>query len=144
MTIPPDTTLVISGIGLSPAAVRNVTQTFQAIDAAKNFERTVNGKLVNLSPDQFKKYETTFTCTDNDTPQLDGIYPGDVVVVDWLHLLSLPEADTPARAVVEGSEYVADGVRYYRPRMPMVVRDFSVSEAEWDGTVSWQLDLEEQ
>jgi hypothetical protein len=141
---PPDTVLVIAGIGLAPAAVRGVTQTFQPIDAAKNLERTVNGKLVNLSPDQFKKYATTFACTDNDTPQLDGIFPGDVVVVDWIHELSLPVGNTPNREIVEGSERVEDDRRYYRPRMTMVVADFSVSEPEWDGSISWQLDLEEE
>jgi hypothetical protein len=145
VTTPPDTVLVITGIGLSPFSARGVTQTYSVIDPAKNFDRTANGKLINYSPDQFKKYASTITFNDTDTPALDGVFPGDVVVVDWVQEFSyLTAGGSPAREVVEDSERVEGVFTFYRPRMTMLVKDVSGSTPEWDAMSPAQLDLEEE
>lgn len=145
MTAPPDTVLVITGVGLSPFSARGVTQTYAVIDAAKNFRRTVNGNLKSLSPAQFKKYSCSITFNDTDTPALDGIFIGDEVIVDWVQEFSFVTAGgSPSREVVEGSERIEGDVTFYRPRMTMLVKDFSGSTPEWDAMSPAQLDLEEE
>lgn len=145
MTVPPDTVLVISGVGFSPFSARGVTQTYAVIEAAKNFERTVNAKLVSLAPAEFKKYSCSCSCADVDVPAIDGIFPGDVVVVDWVREFSfLTDGGAPSREVVPGSLRVEGEVTFYRPRMTMLVRDHSGSSLEWEASEPWQIDLEEQ
>lgn len=144
MSVPPDTVLVIAGVGFPPFSARGVTQTYAVIDAAKNFERTVNAKLVSLSPDGFKKYSCSCSCSDVDPVAIDGIFPGDEVVVDWVREFAyLTDGGSPSREVVPGSARIEGDFTFYRPRMTMLVRDHSGSSAEWEASEPWQIDLEE-
>lgn len=144
MSDPPDTVLVISGVGLSPFACRFATQTYAVLSGT--FERTVNGKLVSTSaPEQVQKYTTTITFNDTDSPGFDGLFVGRRVIVDWIQEFSfLTVGGVPAREVVEGSLRVEGDSTFYRPRMPMLVKGISGSTPEWDGMSPAQLDLEEE
>lgn len=139
-----ETLLVIEGVGIAPYSARGLNQSWGLIDAAKNFRRTVNGTLINLSPPQFKKLTTSITCTDVNPPALDGVALGLEVVVDWVVEFSyLTAGGSPAHEVVPGSSYEEGEFTFYRPRVTMIVKDYSGSVAEWDAMTPWQLDLEE-
>lgn len=144
MSEPPDTVLVITGVGLSPFAARFATQTYATL--AGSFDRTINGKLVSTStPEQTEKYSTSIVFNDMDTPGLDGFFVGRRVVVDWIQEFSfLTEGGTPTREVVPGSLRVEGDSTWYRPRMTMLVKSVSGSTPEWEGMSPAQLDLEEE
>lgn len=145
MADPPLTLLVISGPGMPPYAARGLKQTLDPIDAAGALARTVNGALIDLSPQQMRKYKSTISCTDLDGPALDGIWPGMVLTVDCVPELGYVTAGgTPERTVVEGSSRVTSLWTYYRPRLTMIVVNYTVDTDEYGAAVAWTLDLEEQ
>jgi hypothetical protein len=140
---PPLTLLVLQPIGVPPYSARGLTQTFQPIAAAAAQKRTVNGKLVDVSAPQMRKYHTQITCTDQNAPALDGVFPGMEVQVDCVFELSYPDGGTAQREAVPGSLREADGFWFYRPRLTCQVTAFNTSTDEWGASVNWQLDLEE-
>src|SRR4051812_15796454 len=83
-----ETLLAINAIGLPPYAHRGLTQTLEPIAQAANARRTINGVLVDLSEDQFYKYSSQITCSDQDVPAFDGAFPGKIVTVDCVIELS--------------------------------------------------------
>lgn len=140
-----DTLLTLEGLGIPSFSARGLEQTLDPIDSAGEFDRDVNGNLVDLSPPQFKKYRSTVSCQDTEGPALDGVPIGAVVTVHCVaELPYLTEDGTPSREAVEDSEREVGAWTYYRPILTMVVVGFSISRNEWSRTVSWQLDLEEQ
>jgi hypothetical protein len=139
-----ETLLGISGPGISPYSARGLSQTLEPIDAAKNMRRTINGTLLDVSAVQFRKYRSTISCNDQNTPALDGIWPGMTLTVDCVATLSYKAAGgAPSRPVVPGSSYIQGVFTIYRPRLTMMVSNYSVQEDEYGATVSWSLDLEE-
>ena len=144
MPTPPETLLVISGPGVPPYSARGLTQTLDPISAASVIRRTVNGALIDLSPPQMRKYKSTISCTDMNAPALDGIWPGMVLTIDCVPELGYPTAGgTPQRDAVAGSERTAGAWTYYRPRLDMVVMNYSASTNEYGAAVDWSLELEE-
>lgn len=137
-----DTLLVLSGMGIAPYSARGLTQTLQPIAQAAQQRRTVNGDLVDLSAAQFRKYRSTITCTDQNAPQLEGIWPGVELVVDCVQELSF-ETMTGAPAREAAATREQDGVTWYRPRLTMLVTDFQVQTDEYGAAVGWTLSLEE-
>lgn len=142
-----ETLLVISGPGVPPWSARGLRQTLEPIDAIKGatvLRRTVNGTLIDLSPPQMRKYKSVVSCTDQRPPAFDGLWPGMQVTVDCVYELGyLTEGGTPGRPVVDGSSYVEGDFTYYRPRLTMRIADLKPDVAEYDASVSWQIDLEE-
>lgn len=134
--------LVITGIGLPTWAVRGATQTLTPIAAAANMRRTVNGDLVDLSDEVFRKYASTITCTDQAAPSLDGIWPGALVTVDCIAELSYA-AGPAQRDAVAGSVRVDGGTTFYRPSLEMMVTGYQVDHDEYNAAVGWTLTLEE-
>ena len=139
-----ETLLVISGPGVSPYSARGLSQTLTPIQAAQNTRRTVNGSLIDISAAQFRKFRSTISCTDQNTPALDGIWPGEQVTVDCVATLSYKTVGgSPSRPVEPGSSYVEGAFTIYRPRLTMIVMNFAVQEDEYGAAISWSLDLEE-
>jgi hypothetical protein len=95
-----DTVLVLSGIGIPDFSARGLTQTASPIDAAANARRTINGRLHNLSFNQFQKFKSTISCSDQAPPALDGIFPGHLLTVECMFSLSYPTGGSPNRPVV--------------------------------------------
>jgi hypothetical protein len=139
-----DTLLVISGMGFSPYAARGLTQTLQPIEQAKQLRRTASGKLVDISVEQFRKYRSTISCTDQRVPAIDGIWPGMVVTVSCVAELSYPVGGTPSRPAVSGSLREEAGYVFYRPVLEMRVVDIGPSTDEFAAEVAWTLELEEE
>ena len=142
------TLLVLSTpLGIPFYSARGLKQTLTPIQAASaNIQRDINGTLVDIaSNSSFQKYASHIECGDSDTRStlaLDGIWPGQLVTVDCV--AELITKTTPARTFVPGSEWTdSSGFLHYRPRLNMMVMNFSSQESEWEATVTWSLDLEE-
>jgi len=140
-----DTMLSISGFGMMLYQARNLTQTLEVIQEASDFERSVNGTLVDLSNPIFRKYKSKITCTDINAPPLDNIWPGMVVTVDCAISLCYPTGNpgSPARHEVSGSSYVEGPFTFYRPVLTMRVMSLSQRFEEWKADNGWVLELEE-
>jgi len=138
------TLLEISGPGIANYTARGATQTLDPIDASAVMARTVNGALIDLSPPQMRKYKSSISCNDTETPALDGVWPGMVLTVDCIAELGYKTAGgTPQRTVVAGSSRVSSSWTYYRPQLSMRVVQYSVSRDEYGAMTEWSLDLEE-
>jgi hypothetical protein len=138
------TYLALTGIGVQPYSARGLTQQLTGIGQSAVTKRTVNGRLRDLSLDQFKKYATTITGADQLPPVCDGIWTGKQVTVDCISMLCRLTADAPSRTVVPGSEIVQGDYTYYRPRLLMMVTaPIDMTEDEYQRATSWQLNMEE-
>ena len=139
-----DTTfLVLQGIGVPPYSAPGLTQTIAPIDAAKNLQRAIDGTLMDLSSEQFRKFKSTISGTDQQPPAIDGVWPGHTVEVDCISELCYPEYAVPSRNAVPGSEREENGFVFYRPSLQMMVTDFSIQTDEYGAQVGWTMDLEE-
>ena len=144
----PTELLVITPIGVPPYSIRNASQQLQPSRASVNMKRTVNGALINLAPPQLRKYTSTISCTDMDSPALDGVMPGDTVTIECISELSYLTGGSPQRPVVVssdglGSPRIDGDFTFYRPLLVMLVTGYEVSTDEWGAMVAWKLDLEE-
>ena len=139
-----DTLLTLSGIGVTTYSARGLTQTLEPIEASAQLRRTVNGALVDLSYEPFRKYKSTISCQDQEPPAIDGVWPGQIVTVECVAELCFPTTSgSPARPSVSGSARTGGDFTFYRPVLSMRVTGFSVSRDEYGAAVSWQLQLEE-
>lgn len=151
------TDLVLSGMGIPEYSARGLSQSLVPINQSTRLARTVNGVLLDVSDPIFQKYASVISCSDQEPPALDGIWPGLVLTVDCVVELSYPspdeetgtggtETETEAvegRTVVPGSLRTSEGFTFYRPRLTMRVVSFSVNRNEWGAVVDWSLGLEE-
>jgi hypothetical protein len=138
------TLLEISGPGIADYSARGATQTLDPIDASAVMARTVNGALIDLSPPQMRKYKSTISCNDTETPALDGVWPGMLLTVDCIAELGyLTAGGAPGRSVVTGSSRVSGAWTYYRPQLSMRVVNYAVSRDEYGAMTDWSLNLEE-
>lgn len=137
-----------SAVGeLTPYSARGLTQTLDLIiesPMGNQIHRTINGSLLNLTYDQFRKYRSTISCSDQDTPAFDGLKQGDIVIVDCCAELSYKTAGgSPARTEISGSSREEGDYTFYRPRLTMMVINFRTSFEEWDAKTQWALELQE-
>lgn len=148
------TVLVLSGIGVPPYSIRGAQQDLAPIAAAVQLRRTVNGTLTDFSEDQFQKYVSTISCTDQEPPAFAGLWPGrQVLVVDCIAELGialntdLDATDDPGtidgRDLVNGSWRTEGEFGFYRPSLTMLVTGFNLTKDEYGATTSWSLQLEE-
>ena len=139
-----ESVLSLSGIGVPPYSARGATQTLEPIDQAAQLRRTVNGALVDLSRSEFRKYRSTISCSDQQPPAVDGLWPGQIVTVGCIAELSyLTSGGSPARMPVGGSVRTEGSYTFYRPSLSMRVVGFSQERDEFGAVVSWSLQLEE-
>jgi len=139
-----DTTLLfLAGVGVPPYSARGLTQTLEPIDAAQNIQRSINGEPMDLSSEQFRKYKSTISCSDQQPPAVDGVWPGHYVTVDCVFELCYPEYGVPQRTAVEGSQREESGFIFYRPRLYMIVMGFNATKDEYGATTGWSMELEE-
>jgi hypothetical protein len=136
--------LSLSGIGVPPYSARGATQTLEPIDQSSQTRRTINGSLVDLSRSEFRKYKSTISCSDQQPPAVDGVWPGQEVTVDCIaELCFLTSSAGPQRTAVTGSERVDGSFTFYRPRLTMRVISFSQNTDDYGAVVSWSMQLEE-
>lgn len=139
-----DTVFALSTLGVPLYAARGLTQTLDPIEASKQYGRTIDGALVDLSVSQFRKYRSTVTCSDQRPLALDGIFPGQVYTVDCVAELSYKTSGgSPARTPVAASSYTEGDYTFYRPQLSMMITSYSEQVDEYGAVVSWTLELEE-
>jgi hypothetical protein len=131
-------------MGVPLYSARGLTQTLEPIHQAQQLRRNINGALVDLSVGAFRKYASKISCTDQRAPAIDGIWPGQTVVVSCAAELSyLTAGGAPTRPVVSGSSYTEGAFTFYRPQLTMRVVTPQTQMDEWKASVQWTLDLEE-
>jgi hypothetical protein len=140
---PSTTVLRLWGVGVPPYSARGLNQTLEPIEASVHVERTINGGLLDLSHEQFRKYKSTITGSDQQPPAVDGVWPGQLVTVDCVVELAYPEYASPQRTAVPTSERSESGWNFYRPRLEMVIVGFAVDRDEYGAQVGWSMNLEE-
>lgn len=151
LILPEGTLLVLTplsgaaAIQLTPYSARGLTQTLDLIgnNQAQQIRRDVNGFMRNLTDSRFRKYRSTITCRDTETPCLDGGWIGEEVEVSCALELSFLTGGTPQRPVVSGSERTEGDFTFYRPLLTMMVSAITDSFAEYRADYSWQITLEE-
>lgn len=135
--------LSITGMGVPPYSARGIKQTLTPIQGASNLRRTIDGTLINVSPEQFQKYKSVISCEDQQPPAIDGIWPGLIITVDCVYELARNVGDSPARPVVSGSERTEGDFVFYRPTIVFMINNFTNDCDELGASNSWQLELEE-
>jgi hypothetical protein len=136
--------LTLSGIGVPPYSARGTSQTLEPIGSSQQLRRTINGELIDISRAEFRKYRSTISCVDQQPPAVDGVWPGQVLMVGCISELSYRTAGgAPARPVVAGSSRTEGDYTSYRPSLTMRVVSFNQDTDEYGAEVSWSLQLEE-
>jgi hypothetical protein len=135
---------------LTPYAARGLTQTLELITNAGGGEsawlrRDVNGWLRSVVDTRFRKYRSTISCRDGETPCLDNAWIGETVEVYCAAELSFPTGgpNHTQRPTVPGSGRTQGNFTYYRPILVMIVANIKLDFAEYQGTYNWSIDLEE-
>jgi hypothetical protein len=140
----PTTLLAISGIYIPPYSSRGIRQTLSPIAAAAVMRRTINGELKDVSDSAFRKYASSISCRDQQHPAINGVWPGQQVVVDCVCELAYHTATgSTDRTAVPSSSRVEGDFTFYRPRLTMRVNSFSIDTDEYGAQIGWTLDLEE-
>lgn len=139
------TNLVIDGIGVMPYSARGLSQSIDPIAEAIHLERSDNGEFLDFSYSAFHKYKSTITGSDQRPPSVSGKWPGKLVVVECIATLSHPEYEEFDREPVNYDDAIVyeAGFVIYRPRLTMLVMNFSYEENEFGAVVGWTLELEE-
>lgn len=140
------------GLTLPPYSARGLNQTLSLITGAggeggdalgKTIRRSINGGLINLFPSQFRKYVSTITCNDVETPAIDPAYIGQSVIVECCFELSYPSGGTPQRTEVSGSSRVEGDFVFYRPVLLMMVTAVNFQFDEFGAAYAWTAQLAE-
>ena len=141
------TLLVMNTIGVPLYSARGLTQTLTPVSEAKPApRRTINGELRWLGLNQMQKYDSTITCTDQQAPRFDGVWPGMAVLVNCVcELAYITSGGSPERTVVPGTtpRHTPDGFTYYYPQIAFMVLDHNFSMDEYVHQYQWQLTLRE-
>lgn len=103
--------------------------TVEPIEQAGRLQRDVNGTLVDLSLQQFRKYRATVSCTDQEAPILTGVWSGKVVDVTFL----------PEMGINEGSTGDTAG----EIQLSMMVVSWTINRDEPECETQWEIELEE-
>lgn len=131
----------------TPYSIRGATQTLELITdnpLGSQIRRTVNGGLMDLTYDQFRKYKSLISGTDHEVPAFDGAKQGSIVQVDCCAELAYKTVGgSPNRPVVSGSSRVEGDFTFYRPSLTMMVINFRQEFAEWEARYQWALELQE-
>lgn len=154
--LPEGTLLVLAPLStatpvITPYAARGLTQTLEVIAGSGGggagggawLRRDVNGTLRDVSDTRFRKYRSTISCRDGETPCIDNAWIGMQVQVSCAIELSYPTGGAPARTVVAGSSRTQGSITYYRPQLTMLVASIKNSGQEWAALQSWEINLEE-
>jgi hypothetical protein len=166
-----ETNLILGVAGLPPESARNCIQELSPI-ANGEFKKTINGDLLFMETSERKRYKSTITCKDVNSPIVDSIWVGSQISVGCIQNLwqSFNPMEIKLRLIrppVDGSVCVVNNfgepIKFYlednevtlhttyeekifvcfRPWMTMRVIDFSLETNEWGMSGGWKLNLEE-
>lgn len=164
-----ETVLKIDNISFPIGSARGITQTITPVDNGE-LRRTVNGELVDITRAENRKYESTINCADMGIPTLGDIWRGKVISVECIS--NIRQSVSPASATAalhrphvsdsvfgytqEGEKVTPQSVSLgvatfqknivrvdFRPKLSMMVMDWSSSDDEYEASSSWTLSLSE-
>lgn len=135
-------------LAIPPYALRGISQTLEPIDQAGKLKRTINAVLRDVSSPDFRKYQSSIRCTDQQSPGLGKLWPGMPLTMYCAAELSFEgstdDSDGPfERPAVPDSVREESGFTFYRPILSVRVTGWQTQFAEWEAEVAWQLDVEE-
>lgn len=132
----PETTLLGlelqgGGFSLSPWAARGIQMSLGPIDGAGQILRDINGNLVDLSNDQFKKLKAHISCSDQESPgfgvvestDAQAVWPGSVFTVICLPGLGSSDPVTLT--------------------MMVMAPGWQINRDEYEAVTDWSIDLEQ-
>lgn len=133
---------------LTPWSARGLRVTLDVIGSGTDgssatLRRDINGVLQDVSDERFRKYEMTVSCSDGETPCIDGAWTGVAVLVDCPFEFSYLTGSSPARPVVSGSSRTQGDFTYYRPQLSMRVAAIRDSSQEYAALHNWEIRLKE-
>lgn len=164
-----ETVLKLGDLVIPVGSGRGISQSIKPIDNG-DLRRTVNGKLIDMTREQNRKFESQITATDMATPTFAGVWKGSEIEVECI--AKLRQYASPASAVmtlirtpVPGSifGFTATGEKLqpesvddleitfaspvvfvaYRPILLMMVIATSWDDDEYAAEEAWTIDLEE-
>ncbi len=118
------TLLAITGITIPDYAIRGLTLDLQLVTANDGLRRSINGELLDLTAAQFRKYQATLSCEDQDVPTLTDIWQGQIVTVTCIPGVG-PVNDASGGTLT----------------LSMMVNSWTTSRAEWDSLTNWTIEL---
>lgn len=120
------TLLSIDGLDFSDYATRGITCNLRP-EQNGTLERDWNGSAVDITLINFRKYQVSISCTDQEGPPFSDIWKGSGPYT--VRLIS----------DLVGGILSTDNIL----ALSMYVDDWSVSRDEWGAETGWQLDLRE-
>ena len=119
------TLLSLTGIDLGDYSCRGLTLELSLVTANNGLRRTINGAMRDFTAPQFRKYQATISCEDQDAPELQGIWQGAPVTVTCIPgVTGGTDTETPLT-------------------LNMLVDSWQSSRAEWDALSNWSINLVE-
>jgi hypothetical protein len=166
-----ESNLILDAIGLPPESARNCIQELYLVPNGE-FKKSINGNILFLESTERRKYKSTISCKDVNSPIVDGLWIGSQINVGCIqnlwHVLDPGKTKVRlARPPVAGSVCVINDVgepipfefednevilkRTYnekifvcfRPWLVMKIINFSTITNEWEMKGGWKLELEE-
>ncbi len=124
---------------------RGLNEDLDLIEAADFQRYTVNYQLRNLARPQARKYQISITCTDQRPLGLSNLWPGDIIVIECVSMLSYRTGaiGEPGRPVVTGSSFTEGAFTFYRPRLTMMLKTRPQSTNEYSADRGWTLTARE-
>ena len=138
----------LASMQLTPYSARGLTQSLDPITGSGGsgdnwLRRDVNGYLRSVADTRFRKYKSTISCKDGESPCLDDAWIGMTCEVSCVCELSYVSGAPQQRTAVSGSPRSQGNIIYYRPLLIMMVASIKLSTAEYPATVEWSVELEE-
>jgi hypothetical protein len=124
--MPAHTLLSIDNIDFSQWAVRCITMTLEPIEQAAALARDCRGFLADVSLAQFRQYKVSISCTDQEAPQLTGIWPGQDVTIVCVPGLGVPDSTDGQLTILAK------------------VTRWQTSRDEWAAETAWSLEAEQR
>ncbi len=124
MALSDATLLSITGITIPEYAIRGLTLDLQLVTADAALRRSINGELLDLTADQFRKYSATLSCEDQDVPTLTDIWQGQIVTMTCIQ--GVGPANDPSGLTLT---------------LTMMVTSWQTSRVEWDALTNWTIEL---
>lgn len=122
-----ETVISINEITFPVGSARGIKITVEPIAQASQLERDVRFGMVDLSHPRAKQYKATLTCTDQTSPYLRDVWPGNVVTLTF-----------PPEMIGPGSSSGDDPIV-----RQMRVGSWKVGWDEWAASKNWSIDLEQ-
>ncbi len=162
--------VVERGSLFSPFSARECTQSLTPIPQ-DSLRRTINGVLVCVGNKGHHKFQSTISCKDKAPPAFENLWVGTHLKVGCLQSLTqtIPagasriflereplrcyaydplEKMWPIEKVEGNSVFLSPGCPggfiTYRPWLRMVVKHYHLETDEWEASVGWRLELEEE